>query len=313
MRFSLWLYPYGRWGGIEPMGDAAARAEELGFASVSISDHVVCTTGPESEGVTPVWHDWSVLAAYLATRTNRIRVVTSLVVPYRPVLTAAKQIATLDVLSRGRFTLAAAVGWLKPEFEMLGVPYRRRGAITDEYLRAMRALWTQERPSFEGRYVSFSDLIFEPRCVQRPHVPIWIAGGSGEGPIRRLLELGEGWMPMGGDLDRELPETIARIRDGAEGRGRDPDAITFRFTIGIGEAEAELARISRSISVDDPSTVAPGGSPNEIAEGVARFQAAGFTELAINFAGGSASEVMERLEWFGSDVMPIMPPTEATG
>lgn len=288
------------------MGEAARRAEALGFSSVSVSDHTICTTGPESDGVTSVWPDWSVLSTYLALQTTRLRILTSLVIPYRPVLPMAKQIATVDVVSKGRFTLAAAVGWLRPEFEMLGVEYRQRGSITDEYLQAMKILWTEDEPEFAGRHVSFKDIVFEPKCVQEPHVPIWVAGGSGPNPIRRLLEHGEGWMPMGGGLNQELRDTVARVKEEASAGGRDPEAITFRYTIGIGKANAALASISRSISVDDPAAVAPSESPEDVASEVASFAEAGFTELAINFSGESAGEVLEQLEWFGAEVTPLL-------
>jgi probable F420-dependent oxidoreductase len=307
MRFSLWLYPYGRWGGIEAMGDAAARAEALGFAGVSVSDHVICTTGPESDGVTAVWHDWSVLATYLAIRTERLSILTSLVVPYRPVLVTAKQIATIDVLSGGRFILAAAVGWLKREFAMLGVSFHERGAITDEYLRAMKVLWADDEPVFEGRYVQFRDLVFEPRCAQRPHVPIWIAGGAGPGPLARLVELGDGWMPMGSDPGGKLRDTIARVKERVAERGRDPGALTFRYTIGVGAEEEALARISSSISVTSPSTIGRDDvTPDQVAEAIRDYERVGFNELAINFAGTSKAQISERLEWFGAEVMPLV-------
>jgi probable F420-dependent oxidoreductase len=288
------------------MGAAAQRAEELGFASVTVSDHTVCTTGPEAAGVTSVWPDWSVVSTYLALKTTTIRIVSCLVVPYRPVLAAAKQIATVDAVSGGRFTLAAAVGWLQPEFAMLGVDYRHRDDITDEYLRAMKVLWTEERPSFAGAHVSLANLVFEPKCAQRPHVPIWVAGGSGRRSLDRLVELGDGWMPMGGGLDAELEATVGRVKERAAERGRDPDAITFRYTIGIGRANAELASISKSIAVGNAAAVGPSESPDEIAHDVARFAEAGFTELAINFSGESANEVMEQLDWFGTNVMPLV-------
>lgn len=306
MNFSLWLWPYGRWGGLEAMGRATRRAEEIGFAGVSVSDHTICTTGPESCGMGNYWPDWSVLSSYLATQTSTIRILTSLVIPYRPVFPTAKQIATIDVLSGGRFTLAAAVGWLRPEFQMLGVDYEKRGAITDEHLRAMKVLWTEDEPTFCGRHVQFSDIVFEPKCAQDPHVPIWVAGGSGRGPIERLLELGDGWMPMGGDTGNELRDTIACIKEQAVERGRDPEAITFRYTIGVGKVNAALASISKSISVGDPAALGADGSPEGVADEIARFEAAGFNELAINFSCESASEVMEQLDWFGERVMPIL-------
>ena len=114
MNFSLWLWPYGRWGGLEAMGRATRRAEALGFASVSVSDHTITTTGPESAGMGDCWPDWSVLSAYLATQTSTMRILTSLVIPYRPVFPTAKQIATIDLRieralhARGGGRLAAA-------------------------------------------------------------------------------------------------------------------------------------------------------------------------------------------------------------
>jgi probable F420-dependent oxidoreductase len=285
---------------------AAERAEALGFDSVSVSDHIVCTRGPEAAGVTPVWHDWSVLSTYIACRTTSLRIVSCLVVPYRHPLPVAKQIATIDEVSGGRFTLAAASGWLRREFEMLGMAHEERADITDEYLRAMRVLWTESDPHFEGRYVSFSDIFFEPRCVQQPHVPIWIAGGSARRPLRRLLELGDGWMPMGGDLDAGLIETVARIKDDAAHAGRDPQALDFRYTIGIGRAEASLQSISGSIGVAQPTAVGSLDSADAVAAAAARFEAAGFTELAINFSGSTASECFDQLEWFGAEVLPLV-------
>lgn len=309
MRFSLWLWPYARWGGVEAMGDAAVRAEELGFASISVSDHTICTTGPESAGVMPVWPDWSVLSTYLATRTATIRFVSTVVIPYRPVLAMAKQIATVDQVSHGRFTLAAASGWLEREFRMLGVDFGARGAITGEYLRAMRVLWTEERPEFHGEHVSFSDIIFEPKCVQAPHVPVWVAGGAARGPVRRFLELGDGWMPMGGGLDGRLRETVVQLKDQAAARGRDPATLTFRYTIGVGKANAALEAISKSIAVDDPAALGLADrevTAEAVAEEIRAFEDAGFTELAINFSGDSAPEVREQLEWFAERVMPLV-------
>ena len=306
MNLSLWLWPYGRWGGIANMGAAARRAEALGFASVSVSDHTITTTGPESDGLGTVWPDWSVLSTYLALQTTFLRIVACVVIPYRPVFPMAKQIATVDQVSEGRFTLAAASGWLAPEFEMLGVDRRNRGSITDEYLRAMRILWTEEEPTFRGRHLAFKNIAFEPKCVQSPHVPIWIAGGAEKGPIRRLLELGDGWMPMGSGLDDRLRSAVARIKSDLADAGRDPDEICFRYTIGIGRPNAALANISKNIDVGDPGAVGTSGSPADVAAEIARFEEAGFTELAINFPGETASEVTEQLEWFGEAVMPLL-------
>jgi probable F420-dependent oxidoreductase len=305
MRFSVWLYPYRRWGSIEAMGAAARRAEELAFSSITLSDHTICPIGPEAAGVTPVWYDWSVLATYLAGWTERARLVCCVVLPHRRLLPMAKQIATIDTLSRGRFTLVACAGWLRPEFEMLGVPFPERGAITDEYLRAMKALWTEDAPAFSGRYVSFSDIIFEPKCAQQPHVPIWI-GGRGRRPVERVLELGDGWMPMGGSLDQKLVDVVARIKADAGARGRTPEALDFRYTIEVGGRSPALAHLSEIVASSSETATIPGDAPDAAAEVITRFDQAGFTELALNFAGDSAAACLERMEWFAAEVMPLV-------
>src|SRR5262249_23672389 len=121
MNFSLWPWPYGRWGGVEAVGGGPRRAAAVRLSGVSRSEHTIVTTGPESDGLGWEWPDWSVLSTYLALRTSTFRILSCVVIPYRPVFPMAKQIATVDVVSNGRFTLAAACGWLRPEFGMLRV------------------------------------------------------------------------------------------------------------------------------------------------------------------------------------------------
>lgn len=289
------------------MARGARRAEELGFDSISISDHVVCPTGPDGAGVTPVWHDFFVLCTYIAGCTSRMRLVGCLVLPYRRLLPMAKQIASVDIASGGRFTLVACVGWLRQEFEMLGVPFEERGDITDEYLRAMKILWTEERPRFEGSYCRFSNIIFEPKCLQKPHVPIWI-GGAGRRALDRLLQVGDGWMPMGGDLTDDLRATVDGIKERAVASGRDPDVLEFRYTLAIGEPEKALRSISRSIDVDEPAIalLRSPDSAEDVAEAIGRYKEAGFTELCLSFAWEAPSEYLERIEWFASRVMPLV-------
>jgi probable F420-dependent oxidoreductase len=290
---------------MEAVVAAARRAAELGFASISLSDHTICPVGPEAAGVTPVWYDWAVLATHLADWTDRARLVCCIVLPHRRLLPMAKQVATIDTVSRGRFTLVACAGWLRREFELLGVPFAQRGAITDEYLRAMKILWTDDDPRFTGQYVSFHDIVFEPKCVQRPHVPIWIAG-SGKRPVERLLELGDGWMPMGGDLDDKLEETVARIKAEANALGRDADALEFRYTIEVGGRGEALAYVSKSATSSSNTAKLPVDSPDAAVEAIGRFAEAGFTELAVNFTGQSGTERLERLEWFAAEIMPLV-------
>lgn len=169
------------------------------------------------------WYDLPTLCAYLAFATSRIRfLMSALVLPYHHPVRIAKALATLDVISKGRVLCGIGVGWMEDEFNRLGVPFTERGAITDEYLRAMQVLWTEETPRFIGRYVAFAEARSEQKPVQRPYSPLLI-GGSGPRALRRAVELGDGWYPMTGN-PAEVRAGIAPIRELALARGPDPAA-----------------------------------------------------------------------------------------
>src|SRR5262249_56973209 len=116
-----------------------------------------------------------------------------------------KMLSTLDVLSGGRITAGVAVGWMEEEFKALGVPFKERGAISDEYLAAIKALWTQDQPAFHGRYARFENIAFEPKPAQKPHIPLSIRRNS-KNAIRRALALGDAWHPN--------PALVADIKTG---------------------------------------------------------------------------------------------------
>ena len=152
-----------------------------------------------------------------------------MVVPQRhPVLTA-KMLATIDVLSKGRLIVGCGVGWLKEEFEALGAPpFAERGRATDEYLDAMKALWTQDAPKFAGKHASFDDVIFAPKPVRKPHPPIWI-GGESAVALKRTVRVGDGWYPASNnpqhrlDTPERLAAGVAELHSTAKAAGRDPE------------------------------------------------------------------------------------------
>jgi probable F420-dependent oxidoreductase len=304
VRFSMWIWPYARWGGLQQIGRAARRLEQLGFHSVTVSDHTVSPAGAAGAALGSNWPDWAVLSAHLADVTTRLRIVSCVVIPYRHPVTTAKQIATLDQLSGGRFALAACVGWWQREFELLGVDFACHGALTDAHLEQIRSLWTEPQDGFE----------FAPRCAQRPHVPILIAGGDGARPRERVLRFGDGWMPMGEGALPHLAQTIATLKEGAAARGRDPQAMQFRYTVGIGEAERALTKLSEDIaaagggivSLDPRRTATLAGAPEQMAAQIHAYAQAGFTELTIQPAGDSYEDCMERVEAFAADVLPLV-------
>src|SRR5262252_2575788 len=173
----------------------AVRAEELGYDSVWVSDHVVV---PHANVVNfgETIFDPLVTLALIAGATRRVRLGTTvLIVPYRNAVVTAKMISSLDALSGGRVDFGIGAGWVAAESAMLGVPSAERGAMTDEYLRAMVELWTSPAPSFAGKYTQFSGLVFEPKPIQKPHPPLWV-GGHSRAALRRAARIGAAWHPI---------------------------------------------------------------------------------------------------------------------
>jgi probable F420-dependent oxidoreductase len=182
----------------------ALKAEELGLDGVFVPDHILAPPAT-AQHYGPSWPDPFSLLAFLAGRTQRIRVGASVIVlPYRNPLVTAKAAATVDQVSGGRFILGIGVGWDEEEFRNLGLPFRQRGAMADEYIRVIKAAWSAERPSFAGKYLSFSGATFAPRPVQTPHPPIWVGGMPGvisSPALRRVALLCDAWHPLGLSLD----------------------------------------------------------------------------------------------------------------
>jgi probable F420-dependent oxidoreductase len=208
----------------------AQKAESLGFASLWIPDHVIFPSTiksryPYSEtGQIPLptginfLEPLSVLA-FLSGVTHKIRLGTwVMVVPLRNPIVTAKTFASLDVLSGGRITLGAGIGWLAEEMELLGSPFKKRGAITDEYLRAMKELWTNPDPQFDGQFCRFNNIKCEPKPIQNP-LPVWIGGHSARA-MRRVVELGEGWLTAPTSR-AAFDDSYGTLRIAAEKAGRD--------------------------------------------------------------------------------------------
>jgi probable F420-dependent oxidoreductase len=181
------------------MVEVGVAAEDLGFESLWVGEHVVLpeprTAASPLAASTPL-HDPLIALTYLAARTTRVRLGTGiLILPLRNPAVLAKQVASLDVLSGGRILLGIGVGGLPEELAAVGVSMTERGARADEYLEAVRALWTMDKPHFEGRYVRLRDVDAHPRPVQRP-VPI-LVGGHSSAALRRAVLRGQGWYGFG--------------------------------------------------------------------------------------------------------------------
>jgi probable F420-dependent oxidoreductase len=200
----------------------AVRAEELGLDGVFVPDHILAKPAT-TQHYGGHWPDPFSLLAFLAGRTQTIRVGASVIVlPYRSALVAAKAAATVDQVSRGRFIFGVGVGWDEAEFTDLRLPFRERGRLSDDYIRAIKTAWASDVPEYKGVYTSFAGATFAPRPVQRPHPPIWVGGAPGavSAPaVRRCAELGDAWHPLGLSLD-DVEKGYATLRDLAAQRGR---------------------------------------------------------------------------------------------
>jgi len=216
--------------------EVAAAAEELGFDSMLIGDHIVIpkritATWPYDEyvgGKTPYgaytemeWLDPFDTMAFLAGVTETVRLgISVLIVPYRHPFDVARRVATVDVLSGGRFVLGVGVGWLEDEFRLLQIPFKERAQRTREYLTVMKLLWTQEKPRFVGNFVQINeDLNLLPYPLQKPHPPIWV-GGESQPALKRVVEFGDGWH-IGLILPERIPPRIEQLKRMMDQAGRD--------------------------------------------------------------------------------------------
>jgi probable F420-dependent oxidoreductase len=194
------------WGpGVSP--DALARTtaliEALGYHLVMISDHVAPTPDVAAKYPVPLYDPFTTLG-WLAAPTRRIELGTTVIIlPYRSPVLTARMAATVDRLSGGRFIFGVGVGWAKQEFEALGVPFARRGAISNDYLAAIKTLWSEDVASYAGAFVSFKDVHTAPRPLRSPHPPIWIGGSSDAAPAGRCalatagIQTGFAWTGCG--------------------------------------------------------------------------------------------------------------------
>lgn len=304
MRISVGLFPYDRWGGVDAIVEAAQAADRLGYYAVGLPEHLVMPARDGVDPVSAVWYDDFVLGATLAAHTSRVRLLFNAgVVPYRHPVELAKLLATLDVVSKGRVTYIVGTGWMRREFRLLDVPFDDRGARTDDALRAMRTMWTQPTPSYEGSHFSIPPVHFLPTCVQQPHVPLWI-GGNGPRPIRRAVELGDGWIPFGIGFE-EILALLPSLRQRLTDAGRDPDNFVYGAPLQFGPPDEVLAAAESHASRrrdEQPSAAPSGPSDAEIHDTLGAYREAGINHVLLQFAWRDGAEYIDALERFAEVV-----------
>jgi probable F420-dependent oxidoreductase len=236
VHFGVILPNYGRDSSVDGIRRVAELAEELGFDSVWATEHII--VGPEAVDPYGRVYDPLVTLGWIAGWTERIGLGTSIVlVPLHNPMHLAKEVATLQELSGGRFTLGVGMGWHKDEFEFMGVEFDGRGRRADEAIRLMRALWSGER-DFEGEHWSFREATSEPQPSKQPEV--WV-GGSSPRAIRRARELGDAWHPSRGSDADHVRQVKERYPDLRVVPRTSPNNVEAMLAAGAGGAVVQFA------------------------------------------------------------------------
>jgi probable F420-dependent oxidoreductase len=218
----------------EALSSWARLVEELGFHLLMTSDHVAITDDVASRYPAPFYEPLTVLG-WLAGATRRLELGTTvIIVPYRHPLETARATAVVDQLCGGRFIFGIGVGWAKQEFETLGLPFEKRGAMTDDYLGAIKTCWTQDVASYEGRFVRFAGVHTTPRPLQTPHPPIWV-GGASEAAMRRAVLHGDAWHPIRARIDWLRDTGLPRLREIAAKENRPVPALCPRIKLHLSD------------------------------------------------------------------------------
>lgn len=313
---------------------AATEAEELGFDSVFVHDHVVWSTAMHRHHIssgahealadeqTPDFYESLTTMAYIAAVTSRVQIgVACLVMPTRNPIYAAKQLATLDQLSRGRILAGVGLGSKasleSDEFDVFGVPFSKRGRMTDEYIEVMRAIWEQPLASYKGDFISFEDAEIFPKPLQQPGPPIWV-GGWTDHAARRTGRIGDAWVP-GWLSPSEMARGAGIVRDTALEHGRDPEGITIaveKLTVIDRDRTAAMARALPTVQtssktyerdVDQMQFALDRhifGSVDDVKRRVAEFVDAGVTHFELKLIYPTMDELTRQMELWAEEIIP---------
>ncbi|HLS98283.1 MAG: TIGR03619 family F420-dependent LLM class oxidoreductase [Porticoccaceae bacterium] len=273
--------------------DAVALADSLGYHKALMGEHfIIPNSHVAASGA--FWHHGTVALSAVAGRTRHIGLQSSItLLPLQHPVVQAKAWSTLDWMSGGRATPVFAVGWLKEEFEMMNVPFHKRGRMADEYIAAIHALWNDECPSFAGEFVNFTDAAYAPKPVRKPHMPIWFGGDSAP-VLGRIAKWGDGWIPFLTPPEK-FPEALDTIRAHRDYRGQPLDMFFAieQMALGEGHVEKEIA-----IKID-PWHV------DQLVDLCGQLADLGVTETIVPLPRLEGVEAyLDRLRWVAEEIIP---------
>lgn len=275
------------------IGEICALADRLGFGRLTVGEHFVMPEPHVAASGAHYVHATTALA-YVAGHTSRVRVAANVsIVPLQHPLVQAKQWATLDWLSGGRADLIVGVGWLREEFDLLGVDFEARGAIVDEYVQAMREVWLNDLATFHGERIAFERVAAEPKPLQPGGIPLWFAGDV-PATLRRVARWGVGWSPF---LipPPQIPEGIDRIRSHPDYAGQRIDVFYNLANLGLGEEHSAKEHDG------DFDT----WNVQRLVDQIGEIAALGVTEVAPPLPRlRDYGHYLERLHWLSEEIMP---------
>ena len=288
MKFGYILPNYGDKIEAQELLEISKVCEENGFDSVWATDHVIMPSSlkePYGQLLEPL-----ITLAFVAGATMRLRVGTSCVVlPQRNPILLAKQAAALDVFSNGRLMLGFGAGWAEQEFGYLNADFARRGKVMDESIGLMKALWRDDVINFEGDYFRVKDALFLPKPVNR-NIPVWI-GGNGPTAIRRAIRLGEGWHPVGPDVE-EFKRGAEEIR-----RSNRKIVLSARMTTDVRKKRETY------VGPNGEKRVAVSGTASDIRKGIEAYAEAGLEYYCASINHPAAVDIVADLKRFSAEVI----------
>jgi probable F420-dependent oxidoreductase len=303
MRFTVYLpncmdvaaitQPWERDLGGRDIAGVAKRAEDLGYSMAFLPEHFFTPkTHVEMSG--NHYFDATTAQAFVAGATSTIKIGSMVtILPLHNPIVAAKQIATFDWFSGGRAQVTVGVGWLKDEFDAIGVPFNKRGRITDETLEAMFELWHSDSPSYHGEFVEFDDIAFGPKPISTPHPTLWM-GGDADAVLRRAARFGDGWAPWLTKPD-ELPAKLDYLRS-QPGFDDRPFSVFYSLAVlSIGQEHA---------IVDDPNAQF-GQSAQQVIDNCNMLAERGVTDTWVNPPPvDDFNAYLDHMQWVAEEIIP---------
>jgi len=293
-------FPYGAPPSREHLLEVARVAEEQGYTSLWTSDHVLVGSEFPRYGIV---YEALITLAWLAAKTKSIRVGTSvLVIPMRNAILTAKEVATLDKLSGGRFILGVGIGWNEEEYGFLGAQFKKRGEVMNESLAIIRDLWAAKKPSFSGQFYSYQNALFEPKPEQTGGPRIWV-GGNSDPALRRAGRLGDGW--HADEVDPAgFAEAFNKVKRYGRENGRTVGA-SIRYTVDLFSATGNRKEkaVPEGYYLGNHGEVGMRGSFEEMINFVEKYRDIGATDFICQFEHDTVEQHLDFIRIFRSEVV----------